>query len=190
MDREDSVHQRLGWTELSDERSIGLAWRMASALRVRDRSGSTALLDFQQVHDEHLGLSLRWPEASRRVLTFLRGHATRKWIADTLLLEVEAPDGDLRLEDVIERSSLALVLPASRPLTPRLVLGALPISAQERLRWTKDGRLPQSGAVMMRRAHPISVATYAVETISELVENPSIIALWREQDALRFHATG
>ncbi len=112
----------------------------------------------------------------------------RKWIG--LSLEVEVPDGDLRLGEVIERCACALVLPASRPLTPRLVLSALPISAQERLRWTKDGRLLQAGAVTIRRAHSISVATYAVETISELAEDPSIIALWREQDALRLHATG
>jgi hypothetical protein len=184
------VHHRLDWTELRGERSIRLARRMANALRVHDRSGSKAVLDFQPVHDAHLGLSLRWLEARRRVLTSLQGQATRSWIGDTLLLEIEALSGDLRLGEVIECSAYALVLPASCPLTPRLVLSALPISPQERLRWTKDGRLPRSGAVMMLRAHPVSVATYAVETISALVENPSIIALWREQDASRAYATG
>ncbi len=51
----------------------------------------------------------------------------------------------------------ALLEPATRPLTPRPRLGSAANHPQERVRWTKDGRLAQSGAVTMKRAQLISV---------------------------------
>lgn len=116
--------------------------------------------------------------------------AARRWIGEGMTLEVEAREGKLRLGEMIERSVHALILLASRPLTPRLVLAALPISAQERLRWTKDRRLPRSGTVTIQRGHPVSVTTYAVGTIDRLDRDPSMIAGWRAEDGLVVQATG
>src|SRR5580700_6776554 len=62
-----------------------------------------------------------------------------------------------KLDDLAE----ALARIAWRPLTPRLVAAALGISGQERARWTKDGRLPQSGQVLVRRGPLLSVPTYS-----------------------------
>ncbi|MBQ8106668.1 MAG: hypothetical protein IJ127_27830 [Afipia sp.] len=178
------------WTELRDEQSIRLGWRIANTLRVHEQNESRALLDFRRAYEDQLGLALRWQEAQRRVLALLRGQFACRWTGEGMTLEVEARKGAFRLGVVVERSAYALILPASRPLTPRLVLAALQISSQERVRWTKDGRLLQSGAVMIRRAHPVSVATYAVDTIAGLVEDPSIIAKWRMEDSLPAQATG
>lgn len=169
-------------TGQADQRSLRLAWKIAGSIRAAELPPAKALLDFNIAFDRHLGLSLRRPEARRRIYACLRGLVRRRWIEDGARLEVEAIDGPFQLGAIIEHCALALVLPASRPLTPRLVIAALSITPQERLRWTKDGRLPQFGSVMMRRAHPISVATYAVETIAALAGQPAMLASWRAAD--------
>jgi hypothetical protein len=177
------------WAALKDQRSIRTAQRIADAVCVRERSSTGARLEFDLVLDEQLGVALRWREARRRILISLRGTVARRWVEDTLTLEVESPDA-LPLDEVITRSTHALLLPALRPLTPRLVLDALPISTQERLRWTKDGRLAHSGAVTIRRGQPVSVTTYAVETIAALAADPAIISQWRAEDVMMLQATG
>jgi hypothetical protein len=65
---------------------------------------------------------------------------------------------------------------------------ARPIANKERLRWTKDCRLPRSGSVTIRAAHPVSVGTYGVDAVAKLVAGPLIIASWRRADARQ--ATG
>jgi hypothetical protein len=83
------------------------------------------------------------------------------------------------LDDLAE----ALTRIAWRPLTPRLVVMALGISGRERARWTKDGRLPPSGQVFAHRGHLLSVPTYSVGLVEELLAHPEILTVWREQDA-------
>jgi hypothetical protein len=89
---------------------------------------------------------------------------------------------------VLWRVAEVLAEIASRPLTPRLLVTALNITTKERLRWTKDGRLPRSGAVLVKRAHVVAVPTYAVSLVEELIARPDIIAAWRDQDALETRA--
>jgi hypothetical protein len=85
---------------------------------------------------------------------------------------------------VLLRVVAALAEIASRPLTPRLLAAALSITTKERLRWTKDGRLPRSGAVLVKRAHVVAVPTYSVSLAEELIARPDILAAWRDRDAL------
>jgi hypothetical protein len=73
---------------------------------------------------------------------------------------------------------------ATRTLVPRLVEELLGISTRERLRWSKDGRLPRSGSVTFRKRHPITIATHPTDKMLELAANPSIIAEWRKRDEL------
>ncbi|MEH3101646.1 hypothetical protein [Sphingomonas adhaesiva] len=140
-------------------------------------------MSFASIRRHHLGLALRWDEARRQISAALRGVVKREWVdgADHLLVETTNPD--LSLRSIILRCVDALVGPARRPLTPRLLLAALPITNKERFRWTKDGRLPRSGSVTIRAAHPVSVGTYAVDAVARLVADPSIIAAWRRADA-------
>lgn len=71
---------------------------------------------------------------------------------------------------------------ADRPLTPRELLAALPITNKERVRWTKDGRLPRSGSVTIRRGHLISVPTYSVSNVERIKSDPGILDAWRDLD--------
>lgn len=71
---------------------------------------------------------------------------------------------------------------ASRPLTAKELLAALPITNQERLRWTKDGRLVQQGSALLRRGQAISIPTYAVGPVQALMTAPENLECWRAQD--------
>jgi len=71
---------------------------------------------------------------------------------------------------------------ANRPLTHRMVEQLLGITARERLRWTKDGRLPRSGHASFQKGRTILIATHPVDKISDLLARPEIVAAWREDD--------
>lgn len=171
------------WSECFDGRRSIDAHRLADMVSVTASTPEWARLSFTSIRRQHLGLALRWDEARRQITAALRGVVKREWIdgADHLLVETTQPH--LSLRSIILRCADALVGPARRPLTPRLLMAALPITNKERLRWTKDGRLPRSGSVTIRAAHPVSVGTYGVDTVAKLVADPSIIEAWRRADA-------
>lgn len=71
-------------------------------------------------------------------------------------------------------------------LHPRVVEEILGISSRERLRWTKDGRLPKSGAGTFRSGPQIMhFPLYRAQKIAALAKNGEIIRAWREADAVR-----
>lgn len=68
-------------------------------------------------------------------------------------------------------------------LHPRVVDELLGISASERRRWIKDGRLPVSGSGSFRRGKQvIQFPLHPADRIAHLREAPDIIAEWRERD--------
>ncbi|WP_137864252.1 MULTISPECIES: hypothetical protein [unclassified Sphingomonas] len=182
------------WPERGDPRSVAMAREIAQMVRVEAPAPERLRLDFGPPLGHYLGLSLRREEARKRVFTALWGLFRREWAKAGDVLEIDT--GGRFVEDLVDRCAFALLEPATRPLTPRLVLAALPITKQERVRWTKDGRLAQSGAVTMKRAQLISVPTYAIDTIAALVASPEILSRWRAEDAAKRlsaeagHATG
>ena len=117
----------------------------------------------------HIGLQVRRGEAQRRVRSCLRrknpGNASN-WSPHCVVDEV-----------AIELAKLAV-----KPMTPRQLLRALPISNRERVRWTKDGRLPTSGRVYIRRGQLISVVTYAPAVVEFLTASPEYLSEWRSHD--------
>jgi hypothetical protein len=179
-DRDGDVTFMIEWTERGDPRSVAMASEIARMVGVEASASERVRFDFGRPFGHFLGLSLRREEARKRVFTALWGLVRREWAKAGDVLEIDA---DARfVEDLVDRCAFALLEPATRPLTPRLVLAALPITKQERVRWTKDGRLAQSGAVTMKRAQLISVPTYAVDTIAALVASPEILSRWRAED--------
>jgi hypothetical protein len=144
----------------------------------------TLRLSLKRAFAEHLGLRLRATEALRHLLHAL----TRMGIEHSVDVS-----GDLVTIDTDARSSVSCLLPeidlalkrtAERPLTPRLVQAALGITSQERLRWTKDGRLRRYGSQSFRKGQRITLSTYAVEEVARLVAEPAVIAGWRVEDVL------
>jgi len=86
---------------------------------------------------------------------------------------------------VIEKLDRRLDEILNRPLPPKRLQSLLGISSQERLRWTKDGRLPRSGVIQFRRGGVISLSTYPVDQILELIEAPCRIEKWRQEDRIK-----
>lgn len=69
-------------------------------------------------------------------------------------------------------------------LYPAVVEEALAITSRERRRWTKDGRLPNSGSGSFKRGtQTVHFVLHPQEEIVALASKPEIIAGWREQDA-------
>ncbi len=73
---------------------------------------------------------------------------------------------------------------ASKPISQKHVDRLLDISSAERLRWTKDGRLPTSGTASFTNGKAkILIETYPPDAIEALAAHPEIILRWREIDA-------
>jgi hypothetical protein len=67
-------------------------------------------------------------------------------------------------------------------MTSHEVQDALNITARERIRWTKDGRLRTSGTFTARRQQVVTFSTYAVAYIEALSLRTETIEAWREAD--------
>jgi hypothetical protein len=65
-------------------------------------------------------------------------------------------------------------------LTAHLVEQALDITARERLRWTKGGRLRTAGTSKIRRGQQIVLNLYPIDSIEQLIREPQRIQSWRE----------
>jgi hypothetical protein len=140
-------------------------------------------LSLAKCFEQHLGLRLRAKEVGvclRRVLANL----PYQWCADARELRF-APETraavDLRLNELAK----ALTRIALQPLTPRLVRNELGISGQERVRWTKDGRLPAAGHIVVQERNLRSMPVYSVDLIADISAHPERLIAWREQDATR-----
>lgn len=138
-------------------------------------------LDFGGPFNTMLGLSLRKAEARRTVLAISNRCGRTSWVDGTDRLRFREVDA-LRLDYGWNRIVLELTAMARRPLTPRLLMDVLAISSSERLRWTKDGRLTQSGNVMIKRGQLVSVPTYDVAFVEALLAAPGRISAWRNSD--------
>jgi hypothetical protein len=75
---------------------------------------------------------------------------------------------------------------ATRAIARRHVERVLRITQSECTRWTKDGRLPRSGNLIINRGkhQRVQVSMYSPEAVADLASRPEVINLWRRQDAL------
>lgn len=77
---------------------------------------------------------------------------------------------------------------AREKLTAKAVEEVLQVTAIERQRWTKDGRLPSAGDAFIQRGQKVRLLTYAPELIAQLVTKPPTIETWRMSDRARIAA--
>ena len=72
---------------------------------------------------------------------------------------------------------------ASRPIDRKNVERVLKITSAECTRWTKDGRIPKSGNLIINRGtQRVQVSTYSPAAVTDLIARPEVITLWRHQD--------
>lgn len=139
-------------------------------------------LSSQKGLNRFLGLRVRQAEVKRRIADTVRHIDTIIYqkASDVLIFRRADIDFVRKLVTEIDDTLKAI---ACRPLTPRLVQEALGITARERLRWTKDGRLPTKGSISFRKGRTITIRTYPPEGISGLLSSPETIASWCASDA-------
>jgi len=153
----------------------------ANALRSLIVSFDDRRFSLSRCFDEHLGLRLRAEEVHRRIQRALAGSHCG-WDRKEMELHFDPGASPETVESLLHQLVGALAVIGWRPLTPRLAATALGISGQERVRRTKDGRLPSSGSVSVRRRNLMTLSTYSVDVIEHLAAHPEILAAWRERD--------
>lgn len=129
-------------------------------------------------------LRCRKNEARNKIVRVWSGFSHATWQGDTLAMPPNAHGLDEKTDLPISESATLLDAIASRPLSPKELCGVLRISKQERLRWTKDGRLKPSGTLTFKAAQPVTVPTYSAHLVTELSKDLRKIALWRKMDAV------
>ncbi len=128
-----------------------------------------------------IGLEVHAGERSallRRLMNNAGGRADLR--LDRCVFPVEALAAAAELAGALQRGLERI---AAKPIGQKHVERILGISAAERLRWSKDGRLPRSGAAFIRPSRAlVSLSTYAPATIEALLAAPEVIAGWRARD--------
>ena len=147
------------------------------------RQGEALTFSFARCFEDVVGLSLRRPEAYRAARVALKSVGSVSWLTEGLTFSLDskmtaASDIAAMLNEIDQR----LEGIAERPLSAHMVERALGITARERSRWTKDGRLARAGTNLIRRGHLIALSTYAVAEIARLMNEPGTIRAWREAD--------
>jgi hypothetical protein len=119
----------------------------------------------------------------RRLLHILSEFDVKEADASIGLFIVMPHSSKLYAREVLSTLDEHLTAIVSRPLSPRNLQTLLGITGGERLRWTREGRLPREGSAFIRKGQLISLATYAVAPAEHLAQHPEIIANWREDAA-------
>lgn len=79
----------------------------------------------------------------------------------------------------------------NEPLHAKHVDELLGISAKERRRWSKDGRLPASGYLSSNRTERrFTLRIFSVDEIDRLRRNPAQITRWRKDDVEALRENG
>jgi hypothetical protein len=148
------------------------------------RRDDCLLFSYERSRIDHLGLRLREKEVRLMIKSKLKRLGPVLMGTDPRSLAMTPLEGsEDGIKDVLSKIDQNLEAMANRPLTHRLVEQVLDITEHERRRWTKDGRLPQSGYATFRKGREIFIALYSVKKISQLLATPEVIAAWREADS-------
>lgn len=141
-------------------------------------------LTFEPGFPVTLGLTARAREARRRVKACLRTFGIPARANGTGEVTAHVCGTDLaNARRIIGEVNAALDTFARDRLTPRMVEQVLGITARERIRWSKDGRLPKSGSGSFRRGpNVIHFPLHPAHKIARLAADPSIVAGWRKAD--------
>lgn len=137
-------------------------------------------IDFSQVVSKHPSLKLRWGELRKKLKKIARRYNGAQLDLEKQTLHVNDPSV---LEAVNAELMSTVWEVATRPYSGPEVVNRLSIRNSERVRWTKDQRLPVFKRSLVKRGQLVSVPTYATATIEALVAQPELIKEWRDRDS-------
>lgn len=141
--------------------------------------GAIYSLSFRDFFEAYPSLGMRRKEVRLRLRKVVRRTPGATLDLDTLSIHFE---GDVDRETVRAGVEDVLEEIANRPYTAGEVRERLGITNQERLRWTKDGRLKRGGNEIIHRGQNISVTTYDVAATDDLARSPETLERWRVAD--------
>ncbi len=143
------------------------------------------LLRFEPTPDLTLGSQRRTNEVRRRVAGLLRRYRFKTSRQGEAVCTIVRQNELGNLSTLLSMIDAALDAFRQERLHPRIVEEILGITASERRRWTKDGRLPQSGSGSFRRGHQsIYFPLHPPAKIAALAQKPEVIAAWRAEDTV------
>jgi hypothetical protein len=150
-------------------------------LDIQEETTGVLICRLERCFDENFGLHARRRETRRRVRLRLKsvGEVTTLPEDTSFRVKIDSLEGADTVINGIDRDLAAI---AKRPMRAHEVEAALRITARERIRWTKNGRLRTSGMIMMRRQQIVAINTYAVDDIQALAARPATIDTWRAAD--------
>jgi hypothetical protein len=140
---------------------------------------------FEPSPDLTLGSVRREKEARRRVARLLRRARPLQLLdGKTKTCAILASESTEALSKLLSDIDRALDAFRQESLHPREVEEILVITSRERVRWTKDGRLPRAGSGSFGRGRQtVQFALYPPKRIAALSREPQTIRAWREADA-------
>lgn len=133
-------------------------------------------LDLRPIYADRPSLQLRRSECRITLRKIISGTKSSRLDLKNDIIYVGIDDNLAVVENLVLQKIEKIAL---RPYTAKEVRERLFITNKERLRWTKDGRLPPAQYNIIRRGQKISVPTYSVTGIDELARVPAVIEGWR-----------
>ena len=130
----------------------------------------------------------RLPARRRAIVRLIkkqaRGTASLSREAKTGVVRMQVPVSNIdALRHLVEKLEVQIQEVLQEPLVPSDVEQLLGISARERIRWGKDGRLAKSGVGSIRKGDQvIYYAKHPAGAVAMLMARPEIIAEWRDRD--------
>ena len=150
-----------------------------------ERNGETILVSYKLSLAMTLGSKIREKDLRRRIKARLQRWSTQK-IKDTgeIVTACWKTADTERVKSAISHVDQMLDAFRKERVIPKIVEEVLGISARERRRWIKDGRLATSGTGQFKKGKTVfQFYLHRVDDIARLVAHPEIIAEWRAADA-------
>lgn len=141
------------------------------------------LLTFEPAPELTLGSRRRAKEARQSVVSLLKRHGFKAMRDGEEIRAAVSLCALGNLPGLLSEIDAALDAFRKQRLHPRVVEEILGITSRERRRWTKDGRLPQSGTGSFGRGRQsIHFALHPAAKIAALARQPETIEAWRRKD--------
>jgi hypothetical protein len=152
-----------------------------------DRQDGQVILTVEIGHGLTLGSARRERKSIDLIKRTLRGSRPREIRRSNQRIQILFDRlADTGLRNLIAKIDKAVITFRSERLYPREVEEILGITSRERIRWTKEGRIPKSGKGSFGcGSRSIPFAMHPSDAIAALANGRHIIEAWRAADTAR-----
>jgi hypothetical protein len=150
-----------------------------------ERDTKTILISYKLSQAMTFGSKIREKDLRRRIKARLERWSPQKIMDAGEVVSAYWQTADIeRVKSAISHVDQMLDAFRKERVIPKIVEEVLGISARERRRWIKDGRLATSGTGQFKKGKTVfQFYLHRADDIARLVAHPEIIAEWRATDA-------